>query len=333
MMCEDDIAALSDGDLADLREAVAKELLKREKAASKAKKAELAKANKRDPRCPECHVPLRKDGKAEGGVQRCECPVCGKHSRDSSGTSLSSSELPVSAIEKAVALIVLDCPDWVISWVLGIDRKTAQFWRDRCLDAASEWSAESKLSGHVWIDEMRFAPTRAGGFADGVWTTYSGRMAKDAYLEVAFDSKGDGCCRLYRGKLGMPTKKMVLKALGDKMEEGSRLTHDGAPRHNPLVESLPAVDDWCKFVPGDAEYEEKMEPMSDCCSYLRHSFESHNGIKFEKLEAYANFFMCRWSHVRRMGMRETISCLLNRVFGTKKSRVCRESFRKSSTWS
>lgn len=91
------------------------------------------------------------------------------------------------------------------------------------------------------------------------------------------------------------------------------------------------MDDWCKFVPGDAEYEEKMKLMSNRCSYLRHSFESHNGIKFEKPEAYANFFMYRWSHVRRMGMKETISCLLSRVFGTKKSHVYRESFRKSST--
>ncbi len=314
MMCEDDISALSDGDLAALREAVAKEMLKREKAASKAVKAELAKANKRDPRCPECRVPLRKDGIAEGGVQRYECPVCGKHSRDSSGTSLSSSKLPVSVIEKTVALIVLDCPNWVISWILGIDQKTAQFWRDRCLDAACGWSSESKLSGHVWIDEMRFAPIRAGGFAGGVWTTYSGKIAKDAYLEVAFDSKGEGCCRLYRGKLGTPTKKMVMEALGDRIAEGSKLTHDGAPCHNLLVKSLAVVDDWCKFVPGDAEYEKKMKLMSNCCSYLRHSFESHGGIKFEKLEAYANFFMYRWSHVRRMGVRETISCLLNRVF-------------------
>ena len=41
---------------------------------------------------------------------------------------------------------------------------------------------------------MRFAPTRASGFVDGVWTTYAGRIARDAYMEVAFDSGGRGFC-------------------------------------------------------------------------------------------------------------------------------------------
>lgn len=75
---------------------------------------------------------------------------------------------------------------------------------------------ESTLSNHVWIDEIRFAPTRAGGFVDGVWTTYSGKIAKDAYLEIAFDSSGGGLCKLYSTKLGMPTRNMVFDALGKK---------------------------------------------------------------------------------------------------------------------
>ena len=67
------------------------------------------------------------------------------------------------------------------------------------------------LSGQVWIDEMRFAPTRASGFVDGVWTTYAGRIAKDAYMEVAFDFSDRGFCHLYAKKLGTPISDISAK--------------------------------------------------------------------------------------------------------------------------
>ncbi len=144
--------------------------------------------------------------------------------------------------------------------------------------------------------------------------------------------EGDGFCKLYAEKLGTPNRDMVLSALSGRIEEGSRLTHDGAPCHNLLIKRLGLEDDWCKFVPGEREYEEKMKLMSNCCSYLRHCFESHRGIKYAKLEAYANFFMYRWSHVRKHGLSETIDFLMGRVCGTRKSHDYRESFRKKSTW-
>ena len=201
------------------------------------------------------------------------------------------------------------------------------------MDAGQKWSAESTLSKHVWIDEMRFAPTRARGLVDGVWSTYAGKIAKDAYLEVAFDCSGSGFCRLYAEKLGMPTRDMVAEALGGRIAKGSKLTHDGALAHNLLVKKLGLEDDWCKFVPGDKEYESKMKLMSNCCSYLRHSFESHGGIKFAKLEAYANFFLYRWSHVRKYGLKDAISFMVSRVCGTPKSHTFAESFKKTSKWS
>ncbi len=286
---------------------------------------------KRDPRCPDCHCRLRKDGRRKDGAQRYECPVCGRHSCDTTATSLPSSKISLETMRKTVTPIFLDCPDWVIAWILGIDQKTAQFWRDGCLDASQEWSEESALSGHVWIDEMRFAPTRASGFVDGVWTTYAGKIAKDAYLEIAFDGKG-GFCKLYSERLGMPTRGMVLGALGGRIAKGSKLTHDGAPSHNLLVSRLGLEDDWCKFVPGGKEYEAKMKPMSNCCSYLRHSFEFHCGIKFAKLEAYANLSMYRWSHARKHGLKDAISLMASRVCGTAKSHDYRNSFKKVSTW-
>ena len=323
---------MTDAELSAALAALEEESLRREKRRARFEKADLSRRNKRDLRCPRCGAALRKDGKRSDGVQAYECPECGKRCSDASGTSLASSKITTGMIMKIVTMVMLDCPVWVISRIVGVDQKTAQFWRDRCLDAASEWSAESKLSGHVWIDEMRFAPTRASGFVDGVWTTYAGKLAKDLYMEVALDSKGNGFCEVYR-KSGMPTKAMVARSLADRVAAGSKLTHDAAPCHNKAVADLSLVDDRVKFAAGDKEYEGKMKIMSNCCSYLRHCFESHRGIKSAKLGSYANFFMYRWSHVRKHGLKASIEYLFNRVCRTEKSHVYRESFRKSSAWS
>lgn len=330
-MTTEELSRLPEAELFALAEAVAAECRRRERESARFDKGRAAKAAKRDPRCPKCSARLWKDGKRKDGVQTYVCPVCGSKSCDAANTSLASSKLPMATIEKAITLIMLDCPDWVASWILGVNVKTIQFWRDRCLDASQRWAIESKLSGHVWIDEMRFAPVRADGVA--ACRTYAGRIAKDAYLEVAFDSNGNGLCKLYAEKLGTPTRDMVFSALRERIAEGSKLTHDGAHSHNLLVKELALEDDWCKFVAGDPEYEGKMKLMSNCCSYLRHAFESHPGIKFSKLEAYANFFMYRWSHVRKAGLKEAISYMVLRVCGTPKSHTFANSFKKTSIWS
>ena len=320
------VSSMSDDEIAAALSLLSAESERRERERSRFEKARLSKRNKRDPRCPGCRVPLVADGHRHDGVARYECPKCGRHFSDSSSTSLSSSKLTPGRIRAILTLITMDCPDWVVAEIAGINEKTAQFWVDRCLDAASEWSNASKLSGRVWIDEMRFAPTRATGFVDGVWTTYAGRIAKDAYMEVAFDASGRGFCHLYASKLGTPSKAMVTECLSPRIEPGSTLTHDGASSHNGIVEGLSLADDWVKFAAGDDEYERKMKLMSNCCSYLRHCFESHNGIKFAKLEAYGNFFLYRWSHVRKHGLRATVDHLFNRVCGTAKSGISSNLF-------
>lgn len=326
MLDRNTVSQMTDGEISAAIALLSAESERRERERSRHEKAGLSKSNKRDPRCPECKARLMGDGRRHDGVARYECPKCHRHYSDASNTSLSSSKLTPRKIRALLALITLDCPCWVVAEIAGVNAKTAQFWTDRCLDAATEWSMGSKLSGHVWIDEMRFAPTRASGFVDGVWTTYAGRIAKDAYMEVAFDSGGRGFCHLYAKKLGTPTKAAVTECLSDRIEPKSLLTHDGASSHNGIVRELSLSDDWVKFVAGDGEYERKMKLMSNCCSYLRHCFESHKGIKFAKLEAYGNFFLYRWSHVRKHGLKATVDYLFDRVCGTPKSDISAKLF-------
>jgi transposase-like protein len=331
MLTRDDVSAMPDADLGSLLLMLQAEKERRAKAAAKLEKAALSRKAKRDLRCPACHSPLRLDGRRADGVQRYRCPSCGRRFSDASATSLSGSKLTPDKIKSIVAMVMLGSPDWVIAWVCGVDAKTAQYWRDRCLDAAEGWSGESELSGHVWIDEMRFAPTRASGFVDGVWVTYAGRISRDAYMEVAFDSRGRGFCDVY-AKLGTPYGSSVERCLEGRVAEGSKLTHDGAHCHNAAIRKLSLGDDWVKYAPGDKEYKAKMAPMNNLCSYLRFNFEKHRGIKFAKLAAYGDLFMYQYFHVRKYGFRATIDYLFSRVCGTKKSHNFRDGFRKTSTW-
>lgn len=122
-------------------------------------KHSAARSAKRDLRCPECKTVLWKDGKRKkDGVQAYVCPKCRRKSCDTAGTSLHASKIPLHKVRLIVALVMLDLPAWIISVFAGVSDETAGFWRDRCLDAAQSWSRESRLSGHVWIDEMQFAP-------------------------------------------------------------------------------------------------------------------------------------------------------------------------------
>ena len=82
------------------------------------------------------------------------------------------------------------------------------------------------------------------------------------------------------------------------------------------------------FNPGGEAYERKMALLSNLCSYIRHSFEAHRGVKRSKIAAYANSFLYRWSHIRKAGLKESIECLFNRLSRTNKSKTYRESFKK-----
>ena len=345
MLSEKEVGSLSDTELHSVIGMLEAESEKRAKQQSRHEKARLAKISKRDPRCPKCLVVLSKDGRRHDGIQSYVCPKCGKRYSDSSSTSLASSKLTLDKIKEVITLIMLDCPDWVVAWICEVNIKTAQYWRDRCLDVAEEWSNESKLSGHVYMDEMRFAPTRATGLVEGVWTTYIGKKAKDVYMEVVFDSKGQGFCKVYP-KLGTPTREMVLDCSIDHIEpttfkedgktidnRGTTLTHDGALCHNLTIKVLGLVDDWHKFVRGNKDYEKAMLLMNNCCSYLRHEFESHMGIKYSKIEAYGNFFMYKWIHVRKCGLKASIDYMFNRVCGTSKSHKFVDMFSKTAIWS
>ena len=156
------VSSMSDDEITSALSLLSAESERRERERSRFEKARLSKRNKRDPRCPECKVSLMADGRRHDGVARYECPKCGRHFSDSSSTSLSSSKLTPGRIRAILTLITMDCPDWVVAEIAGVNEKTAQFWVDRCLDAASEWSNASKLSGRVWIDELYVLPAFRG---------------------------------------------------------------------------------------------------------------------------------------------------------------------------
>lgn len=93
------------------------------------------------------------------------------------------------------------------------------------------------------------------------------------------------------------------------------------------------TDDWHKFVKRDEEYESAMKFMSNCCSYLRHTFESRNGIKYTKLEAYRKWFLYRWMHRQKYVLEASVKFLISRIFGAPKSHKFDDYGRKDEIWS
>ena len=124
---------------------------------------------------------------------------------------------------------------------------------------------------------------------------YAGKIAKDSYMDVAFVGRS-GFRHVFYEKLWVQTRGMVSEHFRGKVAEGAKATHNGSPSRNQTIKEDRLTDDWHKFVKGNKEYESAMKLMSDCCSYLRHAFESHNGIKHTKLEAFGNWFLYRWMH-------------------------------------
>jgi transposase-like protein len=185
-----DLSSMSDEDFGVLRGLVQAEEGRREKLGRPAARAALSRRMKRDLRCPYCSGRAVRDGRSGNGNPAYLCTACGRRFTDTAGSGLSASKLPAGTVRRAVALVLCGCPDWVISLVLGVNVKTAQFWRDRCLDAAVSWAQGNVLSGHVWIDEMAVAPVRAEGLR--TVRTYSGHVARTYYLEVAVDGGGPG---------------------------------------------------------------------------------------------------------------------------------------------
>lgn len=219
------VESMADAELPAAIVLLSAESEKREKGRPRHEKAEPSKRNKGDPRCPECKARLMRDGRRRGGVRPYRRPKRGRRCSDASNASLSSSKLTPSKIRSILTMMAMDCPGWAIAEIADANPKTAQPWFDRCLDAATERSMGSRLSGRVWIDGMGFAPTRASGLADGVWATYAGKIARDACVEAAFDPSRRAFCRLYSGKLGFPTKAMAADRLSGRMEPKSLPTH------------------------------------------------------------------------------------------------------------
>lgn len=314
MLTKPEIESFSDEELDSLKELLEEEF-RRRALPETAQKQILARMNRRDLRCPVCKSKLQKDGKRKDGVQVYFCPICRKHYSDTTGSSLSTSKLKTEKIREIITLVMLGCPDWVIAVLAKISDKTAQFWRDRCLDAADAWADEGKLSGKIYLDEMLFSPSRA---EEKPRKTADGTYSKSVYLSVAFDSKGHGFCYKY-DKPGTPTEASVFKALGERIEPGSRLIHDKAKYHSILIEKLKLKDEGIKADVESEAYRTKLRLLNNCCSVIRYSFESHRGIKTEKLESYANLFLYRWVHERKDGFETTVGYLFNRVCGTKRA--------------
>ncbi len=221
-------------------------------------------------------------------------------------------------------LVTYDLPDWVIAKLLNVEDNTVAFWRDRCLDAAFQWSKENKLKGTFWIDEMFFIPSRNKDKTLFVSHNKSGKLKKELCISIAIDNSFHAFCRSHN-KLGSATKESQLMVVNDLIEEGSTIIHDGAESHEAIVEKYKLKNK--AYQTDRPEYEKQMSQLNNLCAFIRYEFSKHKGIKKDKVQYYANFFAYKYCHIHKYGYELTIDYLQNRVFGTFKSHKTRDSFK------
>lgn len=327
-----DFLSLDDDTLRLLYFNVKNELDRRDKLKQPSLKAEIIKTKcNNELVCPICKIPLVKNGKRNDGVQTYRCKCCGKRYSDTNNYSLSSSKLSLNEIKNLITLILIGSPDWAISQIMKINVKTAQYWKDRCIDAANEWANSNILSDHVFIDEMFFSSSRSDRNFETIMTADDVHARRIA-MSIAFDIHGKGCCHVHM-KSGIPSFNLITSAFKNKIKPGSLITHDQAYYYRKLIEKLNLIDEPIKFdKSNDSIYRTKLKLLNNCCSTLRYNFSCHRGIKLAKLESYGNLFIYRWCSIRKIGFKETVEDMYNRVCVAKKSHKFRDSFKKDSKW-
>ena len=280
------VDGLSNGDLDELRDAVATRLC-REKYGADTIEGLLAKWGHVPP-CPSCGCPdAWLDGHTPAGRERYRCPACGARFSALTGTVFAGAKLPLHKIMGIVEVMCHNASLRLIEMVCGVSHNTAFLWRHKVFSTVSGWQGRVVLSGRVWIDEMYFADTRVER-AEGK-PRKKGLSKDKVCVVVAIDSYKQALA--IASENGKPSTKRINGALKEHIRKGSTIVHDCEKAHNALVRDLELVDERYKAVVTDPVYLEQMALVNHLCAWIRRYVERFACMKSENLQAYLDWFV------------------------------------------
>jgi len=275
--------------------------------------------------CPLCGTvgSTIKHGRTKKNIQRYKCKSClGTFILDDSTTSkLQNSDY---IFKKFIGFMIDDVPLDVIARNLGINFKTALYYRYLVFESLRDYQEEVTLTGTVLIDETfvrindkRYKLYRSDG--KGI------RGISFNHLCVVTVINLQSKCIAKVASRGMVKPDVYTNMCINHMADINLIIHDGGPTQKRLMKRFdcPNVD---SRRDQSGEYSTKV--IDSLHSNIKRYLFKHAGYRLKNLQHYLNFFVYRYNHTQRakdtnisqriINKKVMIDDLFKRVKGIKK---------------
>lgn len=220
-----------------------------------------------------------------------KCKGCGKRFVFTSLGGLSNSKLPVEIIIQIIKCMSNDETYKTTCLMLGINKKTAVFWRFLMFEVANEYMSKVVLYDRVMIDE-KYVRSNDSDVTNRIkLRNYLSGLSKDQEcVELAMDNHKNYIGIVYK-KRGKVSSSELAEALHQRIKIGSSIIHDGDKSHRDLINFGLMKREEYKISKNKEEALKAMKPINNLCAYIENKLRKHNGIKTKNLQNYINWFL------------------------------------------
>jgi hypothetical protein len=241
-------------------------------------------------RCPLCgSEDMRMFGHEKSGMQRYRCNACKKTFTPVTGTIFDARKLPVSAwVDYLMQAFSFES----IAVMTREDRRsdtTIPYWVGKIFAVLDGIQDGVVLAGEVQIDETYYPVPTAEMVTKG-GRRLRGLSRNQLCIGVGCDGAGRSCC-IHEG-FGKTSGSKTMAAFGDRVKEGSHLTHDMERAHGRLVRELGLSDVAynAKEISKLPDADNPLREVNRLCYLLKRFLDSHSGFNRDNLQGWLDLF-------------------------------------------
>jgi transposase-like protein len=258
------------------------------------------------PPCPQCGFPdTGRDGWTASGLQRFECPACGRRYNSLTGTVLEFSKKDMPTWVDFINLMRFGMPLEGIAANCGVSHPTAFEWRHRVFKTVDGYQERIVLKDRVWIDETYVNDTDLScGYGEA---RKRGLSKQKICIAVAIDVHKNPVAKVCGH--GKPSSKRMRDALLGHIAPGSLVIHDKEKSHPSLIKAAKCDDLAYKADISDPLYIEAMAMVNNLCSWVKRYLWRFTGMAPANLQSYLNWYVYlyrvnqasdKWSETERV---------------------------------